>query len=269
MSFGIRKAHATVGGPTYVYSLKYNPADASLYYTEQSEGGRGCLPILKKISLVSLEVSDVISCNQSEGLSLSDVFTEINAVTKGFKDLTQISLAQNNIRIELTNPQTKKIPNDNYVINTLFTAQVYQNDTLIGEFPVSGCSADQTFLFGGYAFTSLNKKIALLLSTKGNCFEGGYIYESLHIINANVKDKSFVANYLKSEVPLVESSATLSPIYLENTKPNQEPIKNTPSNIIPTNNERNLNTSEIVIALIALIFLILGVVLGYAINRKK
>ena len=46
----VSPALATVGGPTFIHTLKYNPLDESVYYIQNSESGRGCPPGLMKIS---------------------------------------------------------------------------------------------------------------------------------------------------------------------------------------------------------------------------
>ena len=57
------KASATVGGPTLIYDLKFDPATKSVYYTEQNYGGRGCPPELKAISTDTNQVRTIFSCD--------------------------------------------------------------------------------------------------------------------------------------------------------------------------------------------------------------
>ena len=95
--FTAGNAYATVGGPTFLYDFKYNPADESVYYTLHSESGRGCPPELKKVSLNTLKHSVVYSCAEGEKLAIDDsniVRNKINEITSGFKNLIPINLRQ-------------------------------------------------------------------------------------------------------------------------------------------------------------------------------
>jgi hypothetical protein len=272
-SIGATQAHATTGGPTYVYYLKYNPADASLYYTEQSDSGRGCPPELKKISVVTGQASTVISCDDAESIDVPNgVETEIAGITDSFSDAAAINLEKNNIDIILTFAGEEKITDD-YVLKNHFIAHVYQDGVSVGEFPVEGCSINQPFLFAGYALRGLNKKLVLLLSTKGDCMEGGYIRESLRVISATVKDRTPIAGSYKTRDPLVPSEDTLI-VYSEeshrpsSTDPSPTPTPfPTPTTAPVTPVTSTDDTSEITIAIVAALFLIIGVILGH--HAKK
>src|SRR3989344_6034302 len=130
--FFASSVNATVGGPTYVYSLKYNPADESVYYTQINEGGRGCSPELWKISLNTGERAVVFSCDEGEALQAANpnnnsplVNIEIERITENFKDLTQIHLPNNAIDIDLTFSREETIDDQSdWVIRTDFNADI-------------------------------------------------------------------------------------------------------------------------------------------------
>ncbi len=261
---------ATVGGPTFVYDLKYNASDSSVYYTKQDGGGKGCPPELHKILLTTLEKSTVISCDQ--GIENSgDMREEIAFITAQMKDLTQLHLSKNNFEIKVFTGEAKTIA-EGWVSERSFVAQVFQDGNFISEIKLTGCEANQSFTFAGYAIPSLTKRIALLVSAKGDCFEGGYTTESLHVINdITIYDRA-ISGTPKSNTDLKPTTATLSvsaKMPDDHTKPpagEQNVISPLPFPTPvspPSTGPRN----EITIALIAGIFLIVGVVLGHHTKR--
>jgi hypothetical protein len=252
---GSQAAHATVGGPKYVYDLKYNPTDSSMYYTEQSYSGRGCPPELKKISLTNPQSSTVLSCDHLQSLSMNDVNSEIYGITENFKSLTQINLVKNNIRIDLAYVKEEKIPNDEMVIKSYFNADIYQDNVHIGSFPIEGCDIEQPFLMAGYAVPGLNKKIIFLTSAKGDCWEGGYVYETLDAANVTIKDRSEISNSFKMNSPLTPNEGTI--LVYEQSQVSGKPAEN---------GEDKYNDTTLII--IAVTFLIIGIGTGFLVKRK-
>ncbi len=261
-------ALATVGGPTYIGFFKYNNADQSVYYIQNSQSGRGCPPELMRISLTTEKVDTAFSCDQGEQLQgnnyangASQVMGEISKITSSFKDLTPISLSKNNIAIDIEFVSTKKLDSDpDWILSTLFLAKVYQNGKKIDEFEINGCNVEQPFTFEGYAVPGLEKKIVLLSSTKGDCFEGGYTVENLSVINGvNGLDKTSIGGYKSSMLPLVPSEHTLT-IYERDTVLAD-------SNNIST--DLASPTSSMKIVVIVLIAILIGLFLGKIIFKRK
>lgn len=218
---------ATVGGPTYMGSFTYNRANESVYYIETSSAGRGCPPELKKMSLVSGIVDTAFSCDQGENLRSEEknfeagtnlVLNEISKITTGFKDLTPISLSKNNIQIDVEFVKTENLPEDpSWIIKSHFLATVYQNGKKVDQFEIAGCNQEQPFTFAGYAVPGLEKKIVLLSSTKGDCFEGGYTIERLSMVKGvDSLNKEHTGYYKSPLVPLVPSESTMT-IYKRDT----------------------------------------------------
>jgi hypothetical protein len=210
--------NATVGGPTFIHSFKYNPANESVYYIRVSEGGKGCPPALMKISLNTGKVETVFSCSDGEKLITNENYNtnpavnEINKIIKDFKPLTQLNLKENKISIDVNFINSEKYSSElPEILRSNFTGLVYQNEKKVNEIPITGCGKGQPFTFAGYAIPGFEKKIMLLLSTKGNCFEGGYTGESLYVIGGvNDLNKKYYTNYIKSTSELAPSDGTLT-----------------------------------------------------------
>jgi hypothetical protein len=211
LTLGATYAFATVGGPTTVYDFMYNPADESVYYTTTTAGGRGCPPELFKLSLNTEQSSVALSCNQGEAMK-TDVGQYIRTITSSYKYLSSLSLKKNNIEIDVvyldSQPLFEDASSADYFYRRL-VARVYQNGIKVDEFPLRGCNLEQPFLFAGYSIPGFNKKIIILSSTKGDCVEGGYTYESLHVIGGvDALDKTSGNSY-KTRSELVPNEETL------------------------------------------------------------
>lgn len=213
-----QSVEATVGGPTFVYSFKYNPQNESVYFVEHSMSGRGCPPELKKISLNTSKVETVYSCDEGEELMLETgsydnelVLAEIRDITADFKDLSQINLSDNKISVDID------LVRDNYLegspdwlLGRDFVATIYQSGKEVLRQEVSGCESDQSFTYAGYAIPGFEKKIIMLVSRTEDCFEGGYVGEELLVVGGlNDLDKSYATNYQKGDSALIASEATL------------------------------------------------------------
>jgi len=212
------KVEATVGGESLIYNFKYNPADESIYYIFQSDSGRGCPPELMKLSLNSEKTETVLSCSQGESLlsesnnyDYSSVGLEIERITKDFKPLTTLDLKLNNIAIDVNFISAENYSSEiNEVMRRYFTALVYQGNNKVKELSMVGCNLNQPFTFQGYAIPGYNKRIALLLSTKGNCFEGGYANESLYTVTGvDNLNKTVTTNFFKSSSALTPNEGNL------------------------------------------------------------
>jgi len=258
-------AEATVGGPTYIHNFKYNPQNESVYYIENDNGGRGCPPVLESISLATSKNQIIYSCEQGEKILYSEkdyntailqISNKINDIISDFKDLTPINLRKNNISIDLQFVKSEKLsPEIDEIKNSIFSATIYQNSKKITEISLSGCNIDQPFTFAGYTVPGFEKKIVLLLSTKGNCFEGGYINESLLVLGGlDYVNKDYL-NFYKGPTALVPNEGTLTVYEYDNIVVNglaQLPIE---QKEITTKSKSNL-------ALIALASLVVGFLLG-------
>lgn len=231
----IQSTFATVGGDSYVGELKYNPIDESVYYIRTDGGGRGCPPILNKISLTAKNEETVFSCNDGEKLineqnSESDpnysgvnnlIWSKIQDLTSKFKSLVSINLNKNNIELDISFVKDVYFPVNNtpdlpetyekILDRKLFSVQVFQNKKKIDQFEISGCNLEQPFLFAGFMIPGFEKKIILVSSAKSDCFEGGYITEKIHIINnlEFLNKNEGLGMYKSITLPLIPTESTL------------------------------------------------------------
>ena len=260
-------ALATVGGPTFIHTFKYNPLDESVYYILNSESGRGCPPELMKLSLNSGKSQVVYSCSEGEKLrgddydGISPVNIEINKIIQNFKDLTPINLKDNRISIDVSFVNYENIsPEITEIKNANFIASVYQDNKKIIDLPVSGCNLEQPFVFAGYAIPGFDKKIILLLSTKRDCWEGGYVYETLHVVGGvNNLDKTYL-NYYKGSSALVPNEGTLV-VFESETINNDTKEVNNPT--VPT------ETSNSNVILYTILGSVLALSAGYLLGKKS
>ncbi len=262
---GTNTAHATVGGPTFVYDFTYNHADESVYYIRNSQNGRGCPPELLKISLATGASQVAYSCDEGEkllvpanGYDLFPVNTKIVSLTNSFKPLTPIHLKKNDFSVEVRFVNYENIsPEIDEILKANFIASVSQAGKKLVEFPIVGCKETQPFTFAGYAIPGFEKKIVLLLSAKGDCWEGGYINESLHVVGGvTILDRTSVVDFDKRNAPLIAANGTLEVFAADN-----KVVASTTTDIAPqgTSGTRNFG---ILLAGAVIIGLAAGVILG-------
>jgi len=269
--FTVKNVLATVGGPTFIYDFKYNPSNESVYYIKQDFGGRGCPPELIKISLNTEKTDIAFSCSEGEKLPpaenpyTSPASIEISRITKDFKALSPINLKDNNISININFVSEENYsPEVNDLLRRHFTAYVYQNGSKIDELKITGCNLDQPFLFQGYAIPGFEKKIALLLSTRGDCFEGGYIDENLYVVGGvNNLDKTPLTNFYKDLFGLTPNEGSL--VVFESDKGSNE-ITKTPTQTQtqtppPTQTEQQ-KFPTMTLVIVGALSLIIGTILG-------
>jgi hypothetical protein len=283
-TFTPNQTNATVGGPTTINEFKYNRTDESIYYILNSYSGRGCPPMLYKLGLISEKNEVVYSCSEGEeflqGNPQSSVYTQFNEITNGFKNLAPIHLKNNNIAIDVnymgegeTNPvaESKKIE-----------VVVYQNGNKIDEFQTTSCNLEQPFIFEGYEIPGFEKKIILLMSAKRNCNEGGYIGETIHVIN-NISnlDRTRRTNFYKTQNELAPDESSLivfEPDTIKTDTIDKPGVGDLGADIdenVTENTGENENATEketgnqtLLISIISVIFLLLGLFIGKLIYKR-
>ena len=262
---GTNAAHATVGGPTFVYDFTYNPANESVYYVKNSESGRGCPPELLKISLATGNSQVAYSCDEGErlivpanGYSISPVNAKIASLTNGFKPLTPIHLKKNDLSVDVRFVNYENIsPEVSEILKANFIASVSQAGKKLVEFPIVGCKETQPFTLAGYAIPGFEKKIVLLLSAKGDCWEGGYINENLHVVGGvTVLDRASVVDFAKDNSPLIAANGTIEVFAADN-----KVVASTTTNTASQNAGSALNFGILLVGAV-IIGLVVGVILG-------
>lgn len=264
-------AHATVGGPTYIHSFTYNPANESVYYVETSYNGRGCPPILKRISLNTNKIDTVYSCGQAEKLNDPyDSIKEIEKITAGFKKLSQINLSKNAIQIDVN---YYKDVNVEYPVVKEFVSTIYQEDNAVATQTITGCTLDQPFTYAGYAIPGFNQKIIMLVSGIEDCFEGGYISESPVVVGSLINlNKEFSPSNNKSDSALVQSVATRTVFESEKivVSPNSSSTVATTSEIeVVSTTTPDTSPEGKKILLYTLSALVVGVFVGSMMRKNK
>lgn len=222
-----------------------------------------------KTSLVAEESQIAYSCDQGEQLLAngdydnSRVYSEINKITDGFKNLTPISLKENKISIDVAFVKNETYsPASNEFSGAIFDVSVYEDTVKIKNMSVQGCNTEQPFTFEGYAIPGFNKKIVLLLSTKGDCFEGGYIKETIHVVGGlDSVSKNTTITSFKNETALSPHEGTLVVFESDEVTGADEKEVATPSPSIST------NSSPLITLIIAAI--LLGTFFGRLSKKKQ
>ncbi len=209
-------ASATVGGPSNVFDLKFDAKSNSVYYQVQSFGGRGCPPILMSLSIANNSTKEIIPCDDEDSTE-----ERINALTGNLPTISPIHLRKNNISVSVEEKSVEYWENSEEIVRRSFVAHVFQNNKKVESIPFSGCNLDQPVVIDGYTIPNAGHTIVFLFSTKGDCFEGGYISESLHVVSGlNITPDTSVYAYKSSEsLAPHEGSLVVYPTTKENKNP--------------------------------------------------
>ncbi len=194
---------ATVGGPTYISEIAYDKATNSIYYLENDNSGRGCPSIIHQVYINNGEDTEVKNCDEvfEEYFKSNDKESEERYrqfISDFYSNLSNpnigsISLKRNNININV-NVFSEYIENDEKYW-TEFEAIVIQNEKKLIAFDFRGCDQEQPHIFEGYRIPNTNI-LAVLISNKGDCFEGGYVNETLHLVKGvTFYDEKLVRGY--------------------------------------------------------------------------
>lgn len=257
-------ALATVGGPTYISEIAFNSIDNFVYYKVHDGGGRGCPPIINKINLSTLARSEVKSCTQfeSEGLSYEEGIKKygqfMHDTYQGLPYLSSVSLKKNNIDISVEF-LSEHVEFD-FAQWSDFRATLSQDGKKIGEINFRGCTKDQPHVFEGYMVPN-SGVMAMLISNKGDCFEGGYVSETLHIIKDVKYYNTDIVRDMKTESATEPNTGNLV-VYAgvsENTEPNINPVPE-------TNTDDKKSNKNLYLILAVVVVLIFG--LGYVLRPK-
>ena len=265
------KANATVGGPTYISDISYNPLNDMVYYFKHDNGGRGCPPIINAIDTITNLNTEVKTCDE--------VFEEYNLYSdtqgderysqyiydflKPLTDINSINLKKNNIDITVDSLSEHIESGEKFW--TEFRATVFQDNKEIAKIDFTGCDKEQPHVFEGYMIPNTNT-LALLISTKGNCFEGGYIRETLHLIN-NIKyyDATTIRGY--KEAAATEPNIGNIVIFASQ-KPGSQNAQAIPTNVQTVKPPLQSKYLANMIGISSGIILFFGVFLGYLLGKR-
>ncbi|MBI1882763.1 MAG: hypothetical protein HYS08_00950 [Chlamydiae bacterium] len=255
--FATNSALATVGGPTYISEIVFSDELGELYYKVHDQGGRGCPPIVHMIDTGTLKDTEVKSCTQFENEYKYNEMDKYNQfVSDIYKDLSylgSVSLSKNNVGVKVEFVSEYKMEGFDTPVWNNFLATISQDGKEIGEINFKGCAKDQPHVFEGYMIPD-SDKMAILISNKGDCFEGGYVKEILQVISGvKYLDKNIIRSF--KTVTATEPNSGNLVVYAgtgETVVPNETPLTGT-------------NKSKVPYAIIAVI---LGLGLGYFFGRK-
>jgi hypothetical protein len=283
-------ALATVGGPTLVSDLKYDPISKLVYYTEQNYGGKGCPPILKSLDPISGQTKTIYSCdygiNKPQGYNQ---LSTISAFTKNFQRLEKVDMNKSDIFVEIKSTNYKPVQ---MFEGNKFIATITQSDIVSKQLETTICESSypvtvDMFIIPNITPESLrNNNAIVLFSRTASCYEGGYVFESLHPVSGFDTSRMTLATsgYKSPDASL--PSAFNRVVYPDAKIPsesdvfpaNTRPANAVQNNIQPTNTpqvnqpiqtqvEKVDRSAEYLI--IILFVLILGVLLGISIRSKK
>lgn len=188
-------ASATVGGPTNAFDFKFDAKSNSVYYQVKSYGGRGCSPILMTLSIANNTTKEVIPCDYENPTQ-----ERIRAITGDLPTISPIHLRKNNISVSIEEKGVEYWEASREVVRRSFVAHIFQQDKKVGSIPFSGCNLDQPVVIDGYSIPSAPDTLVFLFSTKSDCFEGGYVYETLHAVTGiTITPETFVYAYKSNE----------------------------------------------------------------------
>lgn len=271
------KVLATVGGSSYISQISYKASDNSVYYLENDESGRGCPPIIHSINLAEIKDVEVKTCDEviqqyflSDGSDNGDKYRQF--IDDTYKNLSyplvSVSLKKNNIdiHVEALSENIK----DGEKLWTEFRATLTQDNKEVAKLDFRGCYKDQPNIFEGYSLPDTDA-MAILISGKGDCMEGGYIKENLSIIKGikyydtnivrSIKEKSAIEPNMGNIVVY----ATPKDAVNDNNKINNTPTTTT---VLQTNTPFP-QTNPIAKIVLMIIIFIVGTALGYVIGKKS
>ena len=175
------RAHATVGGPTYVYNVRAAASAGTepkeLMYVTHSMSGKGCPPEIFTLNRETGARKILADCDDAKH---EQVFKD--TLLKYPVALNRVHLPFNSIRAEVTVlGETAEDPDTYMGKRTDFRLDIFQNDIKIGTYTYAGCYPNQPHIIEGYS-TPKGTLVALIVSTISDCFEGGYTGETLYSI---------------------------------------------------------------------------------------
>ncbi|MDP3993611.1 MAG: hypothetical protein Q8P75_01345 [bacterium] len=209
--------------------------------------------------MITLEDSEVKSCDQflqefsytEEGMQKYSQF--IADTYQNLSYLGSVSLKKNNINVQVE--FLSEHIEDGYTFWSEFRAILTQDNKEVAKVDFRGCANEQPHIFEGYMIRN-SDAMAILISNKGDCFEGGYVKEDLRIIKGI---KYYDTNIVRS---IKEESAT---------EPNLANIIVYAAADDTENNDKTLapqksSTANIVLLVVTFI---LGTTLGYTLGKKR
>ena len=144
---------------------------------------------------------------------------------------------------------------------TEFRATLTQDNKEVAKLDFRGCAKDQPHIFEGYRIPNTDA-IAILISNKGDCFEGGYVSEILSIVKGIKYYDTNIVRGIKEE-SATEPNIGNMVVYTMSKDMVNNNVNNTPTaSPAPQKN----SVAEIIVLVATFI---VGITLGYVVGRKS
>ncbi len=182
--FVTNTTHATVGGPTYISNIQTTSFNSpEIIYEVANQGGRGCPPVIYSQNILTGQTKTLLSCDQAEKLSEIDYQTEREVILAKYPViLDRIDLNKNKVTAATVAINEQEMDEaKGFFGKTDFTIDIFQNAIKKSTLSYSGCSPIQPHIIEGYKAPN-NKSLMLVVSTKGDCFEGGYTLQRIFFV---------------------------------------------------------------------------------------
>lgn len=184
-------ANATTGGPTYIKNIQTGNTNIEIIYEVKNLGGRGCPPEIYRFNLNTNKQDILISCNDEDAdTNATNYARKLENIFSMYPNiLERINLNSNNIDASFSNADKTKFDIDKgNPGNTNFTLDIFQDNDRKATVNFKGCNPDQKHIIEGYRVPN-SRNIVIVVSSTGDCWEGGYIYERLFVVrDINIYD---------------------------------------------------------------------------------
>lgn len=256
-------ANATVGGPTYIHSVQTDSQGKEVIYQTEDLGGRGCPPEIFSINIQTGAKNVLIDCDDTENFDAITNMAKLEETLAKFPIiLNRIDLLKNGISaVSKVVAEEKYDESKGNFGKTDFSVDILQDGTKKETFTYSGCTPGQPQVIEGYDIPN-STSIALVLSTKGDCFEGGYSMDRIFIV-PNVKKTDTTPLSTKSDGDVTAKEGDLSFTATNNSSSEPTILEAIPMPTTTITERSPLNGYHIAIGLLVL------VILGLLGRKKK
>lgn|GEM_PF-2695127 len=260
MLLSTTSAHATVGGPTYTYNLRVTHGAGAtpkeIMYISHSSEGRGCPPLIYLLNTQTKTSSILVGCD--EPLYEQNFKSTLD---KYPVPLHRIHLPFNLIKAVVT--VVREVEDDPGAFmgkKTEFLLELFQQDTKIASIPYSGCYPDQPHVIEGYA-TPTGSLSVILVSTTGDCFEGGYVREQVFPVSGATLHYNYQLAPRKTSSPAIADAggANGNLFVIAEKKREAAPVVSTAPGGTETPKATPAHTYQTIIGLLVLLAVFLGV----------
>ncbi len=252
-------SQATVGGPEYISNIQGKNGSTEIIYEINSYSGRGCRPTIVTEDTVTGIKKILLPCDKSEKLSDNDFLIEEEVLLSGYPTvLDRIDLNKNKITAVITSAIEEKYdPSNGKFGKTDFDVDIYQDGVRKTSIKYQGCKPDQSHVINGYRMLN-NKSIVLVVSTIGDCFEGGYTEQRIFVVkDINIFDSKPLPIVNNAEAIIDGGSLTMD--YKDKVVNNEQ----VSTEVKVDNKNSNVSFYQITIILLVLI------VLALVVSRRK